>query len=776
MPRLVETSVTRLNGDSSRAKSKSRKFDLTKWFKQSTSCGTSKYNINENEIISPNVTMALSSSSSETNNQESYVGFERRLYEEEGEHKIQSPSMGRPSFVRFDNPCSIPTNPNNNNFSNSTLPTDPVANNATTSSYIIQNNKNSIDNTYDNFVVGANSDERTIQLPSQVEPSVNRALCHSHGFDRAIYHAPNQSRHPLSATYLLNPNGRHRNLANTRLHTTSNNRLGETDNTLNSSFKSCAMHISFQKSKNNRRDWRSAVDPKSGRPYYYDAVSRETQWNKPLELASESERRAIEMKEKNQRDFFSSMEANILKCLEKGEMPMTPTTCQQEDKVKPLKSRPLLKKDISRPRLIRTISSMDVELLTELTKGQSIDADFEKEGSSPQSVLMNVELESFRSLKNDPSFRFSDESRQKYERRCRDESEQGIKNIFDKPGLLALETTTIQNNKSEGKRTCPKKGEIENGPKPRFERRNSSGTLYVESSMAAPDKDATIKCVCGVYRAHLVQSIRDEVSGPSQKIRFDEYEVFNDNLSYKPKRTSCIRNTSVRKGKYRGGTTVIEESDAKIEIMNRDNNEYNVPSLEEITDFFRFAFNKAQMESDCIIMSLIYVERLLRETNGGVRPSPKNWRSILYSCMVMSSKVWDDLSMWNKDFSQVSPPGLTINLKRLNKLEIALLTCLKYNVKVQASEYAKYYFLMRSMLIRSGLVGEDIIAASPLDVEGARKLEYITTNYKVLSKPRNISQRSKSEGADNNRNEGDVNCLPSQVSSKQVNLEQVVKM
>jgi len=74
------------------------------------------------------------------------------------------------------------------------------------------------------------------------------------------------------------------------------------------------------------------------------------------------------------------------------------------------------------------------------------------------------------------------------------------------------------------------------------------------------------------------------------------------------------------------------------------------PSLEEVTTFYRDVFRRAKMESDCIIMSLVYVERLIKMTGGELRPRADNWRSILFSCMVLSSKVWDDLSMWNADF------------------------------------------------------------------------------------------------------------------------------
>lgn len=151
--------------------------------------------------------------------------------------------------------------------------------------------------------------------------------------------------------------------------------------------------------------------------------------------------------------------------------------------------------------------------------------------------------------------------------------------------------------------------------------------------------------------------------------------------------------------------------------------------------------------------------------------------------MVMASKVWDDLSMWNKDFSHVCPSGLKFPLKRINELELALLNCLKFNVKVLASEYAKYYFLMRSMLIRSGLVGEELMTMKPLDNEGAKRLEFITTNYKPLPKPEKASQRrSKSVGEATRvanpsiQKGGNTNQLTWRPISKQVNLEQVVNM
>ena len=227
--------------------------------------------------------------------------------------------------------------------------------------------------------------------------------------------------------------------------------------------------------------------------------------------------------------------------------------------------------------------------------------------------------------------------------------------------------------------------------RPGMTRRNTCGTLYVESTLSAPDKDATIKCVCGVYRAHLLQSRLENASV------HDKYRLFNDRA-----------HDRVQGARY---TDDIED-----------------PTLDEITDFYRGIFQYAKMEADCIIMTLVYVERLVKTTDGALRPQARNWRSVLFSCMILSSKVWDDMSMWNADFSEACPPGVTFSVQRINQLEVAVLSALSYHVKVPASEYAKYYFLLRCMLIKSGLGGDEF-TSNPLDVEGARRLQHASYQY-----------------------------------------------
>ena len=145
------------------------------------------------------------------------------------------------------------------------------------------------------------------------------------------------------------------------------------------------------------------------------------------------------------------------------------------------------------------------------------------------------------------------------------------------------------------------------------------------------------------------------------------------------------------------------------------------PKLDAIFEFFNFVFQKSQLESECIIIALIYMERLVKDTSGGIQIRHDNYRSIIFACLVMASKVWDDLSIWNVDFSHVSP---AFNLERINALEVAVLRVLRFSIKVTAGEYAKYYFLLRSMISQLGLDGNERDKdMAPLDMVGARQLQ-----------------------------------------------------
>lgn len=168
----------------------------------------------------------------------------------------------------------------------------------------------------------------------------------------------------------------------------------------------------------------------------------------------------------------------------------------------------------------------------------------------------------------------------------------------------------------------------------------------------------------------------------------------------------------------------------------RVDNEYSLPTTQEVYDFARELFLKAQVTcgllvtfvlseasasteffvqlgAECIIVSLVYVERLME--TAGVVLLVNNWRTILLCALLLASKVWQDLSSWNVEFSIVYPQ---YTLDAINRLERTFVQQLHYKLYISGdvcdvclpwlagfsralwlpgSVYAKYYFALRSM-------------------------------------------------------------------------------
>lgn len=394
------------------------------------------------------------------------------------------------------------------------------------------------------------------------------------------------------------------------------------------------------------------------------------------------------------------------------------TSCEDErdDLIMPLKKSQLsINKAINKPKLIRTISKMeyDLTLLLQGTDTNSNDVDLL---SAPDNGDVRDLFASLR-ITHEPEG-------------------VGCELIHPLKPPLSPGNTSVSSIETDN-----------TGPscdltKPHLTRRNTCGTIYLGSTLSTPDKDALIKCVCGVYRAHLLQSENDVELRDADRIFDDDYSSLQK--QYHP----------------------------------------SIPTLEDITDFYRDIFLRSQMEVDCIVISLIYIERLIKLTSGRLHPAPFNWKSLLFSCMVLASKVWDDLSMWNSDFSKIGPGGMTFTLQRTNELEIALLTALEYKVKVGASEYAKYYFLLRSMLCRSGLANDNLTSMNPLDTHGMKSLEGTGASFCDLgvTKPF-LRSRSKSFGDLEKREEEEEAASDStyvggslRMLSHKISLEHLVRM
>mmetsp|Transcript_28653 Transcript_28653/g.64189 ORF Transcript_28653/g.64189 Transcript_28653/m.64189 type:complete len:189 (+) Transcript_28653:2-568(+) len=137
---------------------------------------------------------------------------------------------------------------------------------------------------------------------------------------------------------------------------------------------------------------------------------------------------------------------------------------------------------------------------------------------------------------------------------------------------------------------------------------------------------------------------------------------------------------------------------------------HTTPTTDEIYEFAHQLFKKVQLSSECSIVCLIYVEKLMEVAK--VPLVAETWRPIFMCGLLLASKVWQDLSSWNIEFASVYPQ---FSLDAINKLEVLFLKHIKWDLYISSSLYAKYYFALRSLLEKSdfrsrynGMVGAKI--------------------------------------------------------------------
>ena len=118
-----------------------------------------------------------------------------------------------------------------------------------------------------------------------------------------------------------------------------------------------------------------------------------------------------------------------------------------------------------------------------------------------------------------------------------------------------------------------------------------------------------------------------------------------------------------------------------------------IPSEEEIYEFAHQLFKAVQLSSECSIVCLIYVERLMEVAK--VPLLANTWRPIFMCGLLLASKVWQDLSSWNIEFASVYPQ---YSLDAINRLELNFLRNVKWDLYISSSLYAKYYFALRSLV------------------------------------------------------------------------------
>lgn len=118
----------------------------------------------------------------------------------------------------------------------------------------------------------------------------------------------------------------------------------------------------------------------------------------------------------------------------------------------------------------------------------------------------------------------------------------------------------------------------------------------------------------------------------------------------------------------------------------------SVPNNWDIYGFLRDVMVNFRLEPEVSVITLFYLDRF--SMMSGVALTPDNWQRLTITSMMLASKVWNDESFENAEFAQLCP---LYALEEINTFERIFLKAVGYNMSVKGSEYAKTYFMLRTL-------------------------------------------------------------------------------
>jgi len=246
-------------------------------------------------------------------------------------------------------------------------------------------------------------------------------------------------------------------------------------------------------------------------------------------------------------------------------------------------------------------------------------------------------------------------------------------------------------------------------------------------SISRPNFSDVLRRVAMIIHQHILKIERrfgDTIGDSKLFLPEMRYAFAEDNFATPTYKCTTIRVPMARTG--------VIYSLQKVHIK------YNIPTVSEIYDFAHSLFQKVQLSSECSIVCLIYVERLMELAK--VPLMADTWRPIFMCGLLLASKVWQDLSSWNIEFSNVYPQ---YSLDAISRMETQFLKMVKWDLYISSSLYAKYYFALRSLVEKKDFrqrYNQMVGVVGSVDAREAMKIQRRTEMVKEVA----LSQYSRS--------------------------------
>jgi len=198
----------------------------------------------------------------------------------------------------------------------------------------------------------------------------------------------------------------------------------------------------------------------------------------------------------------------------------------------------------------------------------------------------------------------------------------------------------------------------------------------VSSTLTNLDIEEMCRCLAKAVIKHIKTSL--EIRESFSITLPDFFEDFTDSP---PTLTPC-ESASLPDLVVSSFELAFNEAEAKVGVCPDESSVYN---------YCKNIILRCQMEREVIIVSLVYLERLVLKT--GFRVNEANWKRLLFTALIVASKTWDDDSLENLHIAGVIS---MYSIRLINEMECVFLSLLDYSLVVRGSEYAKYYFILRT--------------------------------------------------------------------------------
>ena len=151
----------------------------------------------------------------------------------------------------------------------------------------------------------------------------------------------------------------------------------------------------------------------------------------------------------------------------------------------------------------------------------------------------------------------------------------------------------------------------------------STSNIFLDSTITKPNVKLMIKAVATILQSQLNEDMNlgKQISPKSDLYYFSEDKYVDEYPQYFDK----TRIENIRK----------------------------VPTLDDMINFIEALYNCVQFSSECCIISLIYINRIIALT--GLSLQTTNWRPMVFVSLMISQKIWDDKYLSNGDFSYIYP-------------------------------------------------------------------------------------------------------------------------